>query len=474
MTGDGSIRGSLIELLRLRAGVYSVEDAAGQLHLVAPFGSQCLGSVPASVAGMLTELAERDWEEVELLSDDGGKSRGGDRRDLLDRLREGGWLQTSVSQRQSVSYTVIPVGPPSAAFGGSLAQEKPVLSRFALLHRRPEGVVLESPCATADFLFRDHEALCLVVSLMEDVEHRQAFGTDPPLYSRLLADLATTGFLASVEESEGFNHRKWAPHDLWMHSRSRVGRQHDWVEGFGGTWWARGKFPPLPARPATHNGPIHKLERPDLSAIQLSDPPLSSVLESRRSIREHNDDSPISVEALGEFLFRCARVRRVSQHDGIEYVDRIAPAGGSFGELELYPAVWNVDGLEPGLYHYDAHEHQLDQVRVGSGSVRRIITLARKSTGMTGHPQAVLVVSARFGRIMWKYEDMAYALILKHVGVLYQTMYLVATAMGLAPCAIGVGDSRSFSEMAQLDYLAESSVGEFMLGSRVLDSERDR
>jgi SagB-type dehydrogenase family enzyme len=61
---------------------------------------------------------------------------------------------------------------------------------------------------------------------------------------------------------------------------------------------------------------------------------------------------------------------------------------------------------------------------------------------------------------------MAYALVLKHVGVLCQTMYLVATAMGLAPCALGTGDSDLFAYATGLDYVAESSVGEFALGSR--------
>jgi SagB-type dehydrogenase family enzyme len=61
---------------------------------------------------------------------------------------------------------------------------------------------------------------------------------------------------------------------------------------------------------------------------------------------------------------------------------------------------------------------------------------------------------------------MAYAAVLKDVGVLYQTMYLVATAMGLAPCALGGGDSDLFAAAIGGDYYAEASVGEFLLGSK--------
>ena len=77
----------------------------------------------------------------------------------------------------------------------------------------------------------------------------------------------------------------------------------------------------------------------------------------------------------------------------------------------------------------------------------------------------LLIVSARFARVAWKYESIAYALTLKHVGVLYQTMYLAATAMGLAPCGIGAGDADLFARAVGSDYYAETSVGEFLLGS---------
>jgi hypothetical protein len=48
-------------------------------------------------------------------------------------------------------------------------------------------------------------------------------------------------------------------------------------------------------------------------------------------------------------------------------------------------------------------------------------------------------------------------------------MYLVATAMNLAPCAIGAGNSDLFAAAVGTDYYAETSVGEFILGSRLRD-----
>ncbi len=79
------------------------------------------------------------------------------------------------------------------------------------------------------------------------------------------------------------------------------------------------------------------------------------------------------------------------------------------------------------------------------------------------------MVTSRFGRLSWKYSQIAYALTLKHVGVLYQTLYLVATALGLAPCALGSGDTTAAARALRLDWTEESTVGEFLIGSRPPD-----
>ena len=76
------------------------------------------------------------------------------------------------------------------------------------------------------------------------------------------------------------------------------------------------------------------------------------------------------------------------------------------------------------------------------------------------------VPHARFGRTAWKYEGIAYALVLQEVGVLYEAMYLTATAMGLAPCARGFFDEHRFAKAVGIDPLAEAPVGGFLLGSR--------
>jgi SagB-type dehydrogenase family enzyme len=67
--------------------------------------------------------------------------------------------------------------------------------------------------------------------------------------------------------------------------------------------------------------------------------------------------------------------------------------------------------------------------------------------------------------VQWKYGGAAMTLILEDVGVLVQTLYLVATAMRLAPCALGATDPELFAQATNIDRLEEPQVGAFWLGS---------
>jgi SagB-type dehydrogenase family enzyme len=125
------------------------------------------------------------------------------------------------------------------------------------------------------------------------------------------------------------------------------------------------------------------------------------------------------------------------------------------------------------MYYHDAAGHRLIRKRERTQEVEGLLRDAAESTAIpAGELQVLFVLAARVPRVAWKYESIAYALILKHVGVVYQTMYLAATAMGLAACAVGGGDADLFARAVGVPYAAESSVGEFLLGSRRDDPRR--
>jgi len=67
----------------------------------------------------------------------------------------------------------------------------------------------------------------------------------------------------------------------------------------------------------------------------------------------------------------------------------------------------------------------------------------------------------------WKYSSIAYALILKDVGVLIQTLYLMATDIGLGGCAIGTVNIDLFAKMTGIEFHIEGPVGQFAIGRGV-------
>lgn len=325
----------------------------------------------------------------------------------------------------------------------------PRLSRFALVRRGDTGLVLESPLATS-VLSVHHDLVLRQLALLADA--------NPPDTRRLqpafLALLGAAGFLASHDDDLS----GWSVADALMHARSRAGRH---VGGFGATF-PLGETPPEPAVKRPMSRAVIDLHRPPRNAQALD-----TVLARRRSVRDY-DVRPLTMRALGEFLYRAARVTSGvvpvggARPDDVTF--RPTPSGGACHSLELYVGVDRCDGLRRGLYHYDPLHHRLERLpRTGAAS-QALLNAARKVVPGEGKPQAMILITSRFARVMWKYESIAYATILKDAGALLQTMYLVATSMGLAPCAVGGGDAQFFADAIRTDFFAETTVAEFLLG----------
>jgi SagB-type dehydrogenase family enzyme len=267
--------------------------------------------------------------------------------------------------------------------------------------------------------------------------------------------------LVGTEAETDAGAESWEFHDLLFHARSRMGG-HGRDKGFGATYH-RGPHAPLPAVKPPMTDEHRPLPVPDLERLRAEDPPLAEVMERRRSTRTHGP-RPLTKAQLGEFLYRTARVRSTVDSPEGQFSSRPYPGAGGCYELELYLSISTCQGLEPGLYHYDPGAHRLVRLSGMTAEVKRLLQQAAPGSGSTP-PQVLITLAARFQRVFWKYESMAYALILKDVGVLYQSMYLAATAMGLAACALGHGSPDAFAEATGLERHSETSVGELILGS---------
>jgi oxazoline/thiazoline dehydrogenase len=348
-----------------------------------------------------------------------------------------------------------------------------VLSRFAFVRRDGTRWVLESSLSPVRCELEDPSAFAMLAALAVPCTPRAlAAAAKVPLEmaSRTFDALSAAGFLtparaASEATSEDRDDAlaTWEFADLLMHSRSRLGQfQHP----VGGTFPFRGTLPPAPAIKPRMGGARVRLPRPEMRDVLAHDAPFSAVLERRRSARAFGGRA-LTLGELGEFLFRTARVsepRKVAGA-GYETTRRPYPSGGACYPLEVYLATDRCRGLRAGLHHYDPAAHALTSLRRSARGAGRLLGDAREAVRVNGQPTVLVILTARFHRVMWKYRGISYSTILKDVGVLLQTMNLVSTSMGLAGSAIGCGNVAVLADMIGADIQRESSVGEFLLGA---------
>ena len=325
------------------------------------------------------------------------------------------------------------------------------LHRFACLRRDGDAWLVESPLCGARLAIADPAAL------------------GAPLVRRALA---AAGFLTTEPAANGVRREalaQWEFHDLLFHTHQRKGWHHD---PLGAQFPFVGSISPLPAKRPPWPGEFIKLCRAPAGADRES---FAAVLERRRSQRNYDTVRPVSLADLGALLDRAARVRssrttQVSDPVGtvvpFEVTQRPSPSAGASHALEVYPVVARCDGLEPGVYHYDAFRHTMVRVPAPREAVSRIVADVKHSAGDHVEPQVVLVIAARFGRMFWKYRAIGYGNILRDTGALYQTLYLAAAELGLAPCGLGAGNSALFAHFTGLDPLVEGTVGEFLVGGK--------
>lgn len=461
----------LTESYRLRtdAALHTAED--GALSLRQSRFQLAMDGLTVGARAMVLRLAQGWASDVELTETvtgiDGiaGALAG---QLLLRRLAGHSWLQRRLGVADRELVASVPRGL------GAAARPQPVkhregaryrLSRFAVLHADDAELVAETPLSTLGVALLD-PAVAAAVALPSDVdEFARLAGIAPGMAGMLLDELLTARVLVDEQEAqaerESMPMAAWSPVDLWFHHRSRAGRH---VQPLGGTFPLRGVAPPLPLRHEHPHAPQVELPVPDLEVAAKEDGSLTELVTQRRSVREHGAE-PLTREALAEFLYRVQHQSGARVVGDQEVGDRPYPAGGALCELEIYPVVHRCAGLDAGIYHYDSTHHRLARLAAPGAESTTVLRYAQAAATMSEPPQVCLVVTARVGRIMWKYEGMAYALLLKHAGVLTELMYLVATAMGLAPCAIGTGDSAAFAAATGIDPLTEPSVGEFVLGS---------
>ncbi len=464
----------LEEKIRVRTGVTclrSSSDQGGSVTLNLGPAKVDLGPRSSCVGDILEELStssNRVDDLVDRVIEADGETAALGIQMLLRRLQSAGIFVREIYYHERLLFCVETNG-----FHRLDAREIPqdgdlvVPSKFCSIRRDLGKWIVES--LECNVTLRDCDrslVACLVdldgpTSLAEFAGHLCKAGLDPDASMELAGLVCSLGLLVTRELDEEAPRVLWSAQDLAFHRATRVGYH---TRGYGGTYRLADKVGSTsPIREqrvlAVDFGPV------DLAAPMAPSRPLIEVMEARRSRREHDDTNPITKDQIGELLFRTVRIRNLFHGDKEDLLDRPEPSGGSTNSIDVYLAVRACKGIDPGMYLYDGQRHGLVEVAPAGPDLTQLISQVPLDPNSTALPQVLLVFACRFGRAMWKYESMAYALVLKDLGVLFQSFYLVGEDMNLAMCAQGGGNSVIFSGLTGCRDLDESSVGEMAIGS---------
>jgi putative peptide maturation dehydrogenase len=186
---------------------------------------------------------------------------------------------------------------------------------------------------------------------------------------------------------------------------------------------------------------------------------LYDALVRRRTTRSFDRGVPLALTDLAVVL------RYVFGYSGylpllgeVTTLKRTSPSAGGFHPVEAYPVVQDVDGLEPGLYHYNGADHALElMVPLAPDEARDAATAFVCGQTYFADAHVQIVLAARFERAFWKYRNhrKALAALLMDAAHLSQTLYLVATELGLGAFVTAAINNVDIEERFGLDGYAE-------------------
>jgi SagB-type dehydrogenase family enzyme len=183
----------------------------------------------------------------------------------------------------------------------------------------------------------------------------------------------------------------------------------------------------------------------DLNDISMLDPDL--------------DANRPDVEALSRLLYYVFGERgTITFEQQGTFLRRTSPSGGARHPTEAYVAAVDVDGLDPGFYHYSVKEHALE--KLDTRSVEHALDSAVYELNVDNVPgfeiSCVLFLGSVLERSMWRYrESRTYRIILNDVGHLLETLKFVCLAEDLYTYFGHGFDESEMEDILGLDGLEE-------------------
>jgi putative peptide maturation dehydrogenase len=281
----------------------------------------------------------------------------------------------------------------------------------------------------------------------------------------LIADSDDPTLARLREREEQLAAAHWPPHAAAFHFLTRrrdvaLGIDEDALASAPAPEVAAGALveaegPPPSPFPEARQGPTVNLP------LVESRGPFFETLLRRRTTRSFHAGRQLRLADLATLLRYVFGAHGYERLGDLVALAKTSPSGGAMHAVEAYPLVVNVQGLAPGLYHYDVASHSLGLIeQIERETAGELVDEFTCGQFWFKDVHALVVLSARFRRSFWKYrhDDRAYGVLLMDVGHLSQTFYLVCTELGLGAFVTAFVNDRNIENRLGLDSAGEGVV----------------
>ncbi len=195
---------------------------------------------------------------------------------------------------------------------------------------------------------------------------------------------------------------------------------------------------------------------PQAAPVEAS---FSDLLARRSSVREYADKA-LTLQQLSTFLFWSAGLLEEKNESGAH--KRTHPSGGGKYPLELYLLILREGELKRGVYHYNIQTHALEHLMVVD--IDALLACFPAYHAFALESSMIVLYSFMKNRSMEKYGALAYKLAFIESGHIGQTMYLLAPALGLGCCGMGMNDGLTLADTLGLDSFQEGVLYAMAVG----------
>ena len=217
-------------------------------------------------------------------------------------------------------------------------------------------------------------------------------------------------------------------------------------------------------RPAIAQVPTFKMypeaEKVELPrSWRLTEARITPLLQNRRSLRRYLME-PIQLEELAFMLWASQGTTAKSG----EYSFRTVPSGGALYPVETYFSANFIEGLAPGLYHFDVENFSLD--RLTNQDCAAAVAAACLDQKFMAQSAVTFLWTSVFRRSMSKYGNRGMRYILLEAGHICQNLLIAAEAADCGGCPVAAFYDDEINDLLQLDPEEESILYAAAVGKK--------